>query len=75
MLTKKEKLILDILKTKKFIGEGEDEFRKHGITLSTAYKVVERVRRKGIGWRRGVNQILNYRRRSELLNKRLRPIP
>ena len=75
MLTKRERLVLDILKSKKFISEGEEQLKKHGIGLSSAYKIVERVRRKGIRWRMGVNQVLSYRRRSELLNKRLRPVP
>jgi len=63
------------LKDKKRICDAERELKAEGISLASAYKIVERVQKKGSKAMRMVNEILGWRRRSKphfaLLDKRL----
>lgn len=76
MLSEKEKQVLDIVVDKKFIADAKSELRDAGIPLSTAYKIIERISKKGSDARVTVNQVLGYRRKSRshfgLLDKKLR---
>lgn len=76
LLSEKEKTVLAILVDKKFIKDGEKEFKAKGIPLSTAYKIVESCAKKGSEARMVTNQILGFRRKSKkhfgLLNQKLR---
>lgn len=47
----------------------KDAARKMGVTDSTAYNMLHRIRRKYKDGRKTVNTILNYKRRSPLLEK------
>jgi len=47
----------------------KDAARKMGVTDSTAYNMIHRIRRKYKESRKTVNTILNYKRRSSLLEK------
>lgn len=69
MISDRERLLLDILATSHSIQEAEKDLMKQGITLNSAYKMLERLRKKAVRWQTGVNQMLGYRRKSKLLNK------
>ena len=75
LLDDKERKLLEILMDKNTIKEAEKELKKEGINLSSAYKMVESVQKRGSKAMQLVNQILGFRRRSKshsgLLIKRL----
>jgi len=70
MLTDRERQLLELCVE---VYSVKDVARKMGVTDSTAYNMLHRIRRKYVQSRLFVNTILGYRRKSPLLNKVLSP--
>jgi len=80
LLTERERKILnmivkcaDVKTAVYYLNYSEDPEIHDDITVKGVYAMFSRIRTKIKDSRRFVNTILNYRRRSELLNKRLTP--
>ena len=76
LIDDRERKLLEVLVDKNTINEAEFELKEMGISLSSAYKMIESIQKRGSKAKQLVNEILGFRRRSKkhssLLVKRLK---